>query len=246
MGVIIEFVGCSGAGKTTLERKVREEMCRLGIKVFSPLEFAAPKFLQGKVCHERSQNIVLEVGLLPYIREVRRHYKDFLFYTCRMLMKYADSPHYALRGFRGVWRRTASFVAARRKTPAGAVTLLDEGTIQIAHYLFGQVMKEPEHGDLELFWRLVPKPDLVIYLRTFRDVLALRVQERQDPPRRRLPKAHMLKFLQHAEESFEFLMKIAEDGNQWLTIDNNESGGSSSLPALMNMLETRLREGPKA
>ncbi len=242
MGVIVEFVGCSGAGKTTLERKVRGEMCRLGIKIFSPLEAATPRLLEGRVRHESFQNIVLEVGLLPYIREVRRHYKDFLFFACRMLMKYADSPYYALSGFRGVWRRTASFVAARHCAPDNAVTLLDEGTIHIAHYLFGQLRKEPEREDVALFWRLAPKPELIVYARTPLNVLARRAQERKDPPRRRLSQDDSLKFFQHADESFEFLRSFSGEGCQWITMSDKELNDSLCVLKLVDTVAAVLKQ----
>lgn len=217
-------------------------MRRRGIEVFFPLDAAATGWLKERVRPDSFQNIVLELGLLPYVRDVHRSHKDFLFFACRMLMKYADSPYRVLHGFRGVWRRTASFAAARRSAPDDAVTLLDEGTVHSAHYLFGQVKKEPEKRDLEMFWRLAPKPDLVVYLRASLDILALRMQARNDPPRRRLSTEDRFKFLHHAEESFVYMRTLSGKEDQWIIVDDESEHGEQAAPSLVDTVEAMLKK----
>ena len=82
--MIIEFIGSTGAGKTTL---ISEVQCRLAksAEVTTSFEFvAAPLGLRG-VTHPTARNLIQEVIGFPFVvRSLRRNVK-FIVFILRML-----------------------------------------------------------------------------------------------------------------------------------------------------------------
>ena len=83
---------------------------------------------------------------------------------------------------------------------------MDEGTIHSAHYALVHVKTPPRSEDIAEFCRLVPMPDLIIYVAASFETVLARTFARRDPPLRRRSREEIERFLYHAQIMFEQLM----------------------------------------
>jgi thymidylate kinase len=118
-----------------------------------------------------------------------------------------------------------------RRHRAEAVVLADEGTVLSAYYLF--VYNEATHSEAELerFARLVPLPDLIVYVKAPLGVLVDRAISRAD--RRRelasLSRSQVEHWIGRAVEVFDFLATTEPIAGRLLVVDNGDSAPADRI-----------------
>jgi hypothetical protein len=146
------------------------------------------------------------------------------------------SPFEKFKLARIVARNVGIFEIVRRKSSDRQVVLADEGTLQIAHYLFVHVSVEPNLSDLETFVRLVSLPEVAIYIEQPESVLISRTGIRGH---KRVPanaSALVTRFIKHGLAVFENLVKCPILEGRLLIVN----GGGSIKPALDYPVNSRL------
>src|SRR5439155_9928966 len=104
---------------------------------------------------------------------LRRH-REFLAFAMAVIRRDADRPATGLSAYRGVVRAVSAYrglhrklgvhAALAREAGHGPAVIVDEGTIHCAHYVLVHVNSAPRPQDIAAFCRLVPMPDLVVYV----------------------------------------------------------------------------------
>lgn len=176
--MIVEFIGSSGAGKTTLADMLRE---RIGSenRVLSSAEMYLNRPGRRWIGNPIAMNLVADAtSLLPLIRTWSRH-RDFVRFAFRRIQRHAPSAFAKYNYMRNVVRAVGIHELSRR-VGKGEMILADEGTVLTAYFLFVYSMASFTQDDLDEFAALVPLPERVVYVRAPVDVLVDRAMNRPD------------------------------------------------------------------
>lgn len=232
--MLIEVIGCTGAGKSTLCRRAVDRLRADG--------------LDARLLHTGAARFDL-VALPGFVALLGRR-PGLAAFAARVLLRDADSPLAALNLFRHFARKMGMAARlARRRAPGPLVW--EEGTLHAAHNLFVHVRRPPRRAEIERFARAVPKPDLVVYVRASVDTLLARTLARGHR-RAGASIARARAFTAHAWETFEIL--AATDGvrERVLAVDNDVDGegalarlGAELADRLAAALGARLARDPR-
>ena len=182
--MIVEFIGCAGAGKTSL----RNLICEQGIgdlDVVAMPDLLLRRALLRRVTHPTAVNVVQELGGLPFLLRGLPSERSFLAFARRTLWRHASSRFDKLNGMRGVTRKVGMFHLARTRA-RHSVVLSDEGTLLSSYNLFVPRKENFSQAELDRFAHLVPMPEHVVYVRASVESLVERARSRPDPRRQHL------------------------------------------------------------
>jgi hypothetical protein len=163
--MIVEFIGCSGAGKTALADAIE----RIGgpRPTISGTELIVDHPGLRWVSDPTAVNLVADVISFPLFLRALGREKDFVTFAFDRLQRDAPSLfaryNYMLNVVRKLGVNEMARRAAERKT-----VLIDEGVVLSAYQLFVYSDAPFGHLDLERSLGLVPLPDGCVYVQTGR------------------------------------------------------------------------------
>jgi thymidylate kinase len=215
--MIVEFIGCSGAGKTTLADAIeriggpRSTISGTGLIVDHP----GVRWIRDPT----AVNLVADViSFPPFLRALARQ-KDFVTFAFDRLQRHAPSPFARYNYMLNVVRKLGVNEIARRA--AGKTVLIDEGVVLSAYQLFVYSDAPFGHADLERFARSVPLPDRIVYVRAPIDLLVDRAMKRPDQRRELAGRSpdELRRSLERAIELFDGLAMTEPIRDRLLTVD---------------------------
>ena len=220
--MIVEFIGCAGAGKTTLRRIMCEDPSG-GNQLVTMPDLLLDRALLRWITHPTAVNVVQEVGGLPFFLRASPRERDFLALANRMLMQNAPSMFHKLNGMRGIVRKVGMFEFARSRA-SDRIVLSDEGTLLTAYNLFVMTNVAFAISDLEHFARLVPLPDLVVHVRAPVASLVKRAASRPDPRRQHLGRnaREVERDIRRTLDVFDLVVTTAPLSGRVLVVDNDD------------------------
>jgi len=216
--MIVEFIGCSGAGKTTLAAEIeriggpRPTISGTGLIVDHP----GVRWISDPT----AVNLVADViSFPPFLRALGRQ-KDFVTFAFDRLQRHAPSPFARYNYMLNVVRKLGVNEMARRAASRKTV-LIDEGVVLSAYQLFVYCDAPFGHADLERFARLVPLPDRIVYVRAPIDLLVDRAMTRLDRRRELAGRTldELRRSLERAIELFDGLAMTEPIRERLLTVD---------------------------
>jgi thymidylate kinase len=236
--MIVEFIGCDGAGKTTLSRM----LCERGIPGSNVV--AMPDLLRDRaglrrITHRTAINVVQDVGGFPFFATGYGRHREYVAFARRMLARHAPSAFDRLNGMRGIARRIGMYELATRRF-RDRVVLSDEGTVLSAYHLaLTDVALDP--SELEEFTRLVPCPDLIVYVTAPVASLVRRAVSR--PVRRRQhvgkDRAQMERTILRTAHVFDLVAAAPPLRDRVLVVENDD-GHPAQLEQLVEEIAARM------
>ncbi len=233
---MVEFTGCTGAGKTTISFRVIEKLQRLGVETVSvhPRMFVLGGRLSEGLTNETAQNIIMDLRALKRLFLSFNDHYELLRFSLKILRYHADSLTEALNLFRSVCRKTGIYHLLRSNKFRHKMIVVDEGSVHSIHNLFVHLNSVPNQGFLSEFSRLVQLPDLIVYVHSPLNVLLEQARNRKDPPRR-LTGTQLVKFVENARQVFEEFMSIDIIKERTLTVNYNKNN-SDLVDTLANQI----------
>lgn len=230
--MIVEFVGSTGAGKSTLIRAVRQRLQETAV-VTTPYELLASPIGLSHVQHTTARNLIQEILGLPFfLAGTIRHYA-FVAVALRLLARQASFSVYSLNNLRSLVRKVSAHDLAHRQNP-NRVILVDEGTILFAHNVFVYSDTSYQHRDIEALARWLPLPNLVIHVRAPIDSLIARSVQRLDPPREMRGKntVQIEQYVASAAALFDKLTALPRLRDRVLRVDNLDTAAGVNPDAV--------------
>ena len=217
--MIVEFIGSTGAGKTSLISRIHHRLAQTKA-VTTPFGLIAAPLGLSKVTHPTVQNLIQEVVSFPFfIRSLNRHGK-FLSHTIRTFSRNTKLSIHRINNLRSLERKLGMYELTQRHDN-GQIILVDEGPILAAHmFVFtGSIVTSTE---IAHFADLLPLPDLVVYIKAPVEVLVRRALQRPDPPREMGRKDPFMteKYVKGATAVFDQLMESERIKSRLLVVDN--------------------------
>ncbi|HET9908873.1 MAG TPA: hypothetical protein VFQ23_19640, partial [Anaerolineales bacterium] len=204
--MIVEFVGSTGAGKTSLISKIHHKLAQTATVTTQFDLIAAPLNLKS-VSHPTVQNLIQEVVAFPFFVASLNRHKKFLTHTIRTFSNNTKLSLYKINNLRSLERKIGLYEISQRYN-RDQIILVDEGPILAAH-MFVFTGSRVQDSDLATFAELLPLPDLVVYIKAPIEVLVRRALKRPDPPREMGSKDPVLteKYVRSATAVFDRLME---------------------------------------
>lgn len=240
--MIVEFIGCDGAGKTTLSQMLRERGI-VGSHVAAMPDLLLDRVGLRRITHPTAINVVQEVGGLPFLLRGHTRQREFVSFARRMLNRYAPSTYDRLNGMRGIVRRVGMYELARSRA-SNRVILSDEGTVLTA-YVFALTDVELDPSDVERFVWLVPRPDAIVYVKAPVASLVRRAMSR--PTRRRQhagkDQAHVERTIRRTVDVFDRVAEAVPLRDRVLVVENDD-GDPIRMRRLVEYIATELHVSP--
>lgn len=216
---VVEFAGPSGAGKTRLVQRLRmhsDARCPM----LHASDLIMDRLGRRHITNPKLMNVIADFTVLPsFLRGLDRH-GDFMRFAFERLHRYARSRFERYNYMREVVRDVGLQGFARRATPGTAV-VVDEGAVLTASHLFVYNDGPLASDALGDFARLVPLPDVVVYVRAPVEVLVDRAVRRPDRRRelRAADRREMERWAKRALEVFDRLTATARLREHVFTVD---------------------------
>jgi hypothetical protein len=224
----IELIGCTGAGKTRLARRILQASQEQGIDTLLGDDFVLQQVHLNWVKRRLARTLCVDLVSLLACLITWRNNVEFYRFALRFIWQLPAGVAWIekLNIARNVLKKIGIFEIVRRRGADRQIVLVDEGTLHTAHYLFVHVSVVPNTSELSTFVRLAPKPDVVFHVQQDEAVLIERTLVRGH---KRIPDGSQVmveRFIRRATDTFDNLVRqlavdgtlVAVDGKQDLFI----------------------------
>jgi hypothetical protein len=163
----IELFGCTSAGKSSLARHIVRSSRKLGMGAVMSEDFVLTQARLNWIRGRLARTLLVDLLSLAACLRVTGAEREFLRFAAQSVRRLpAAVPwHRRLNIARNVFKKTGIREIIRRHGSDRQLVVMDEGTLQTAHYLFVQLCAEPDPAQLREFLERVPLPDVPVYVR---------------------------------------------------------------------------------
>ena len=179
--MIVEFVGSTGAGKTTIASEVQRRLAR-SAPVVSAYDLAADLLGLGRATNPTLRNLTQDLVALPFFFRALVRHRAFVAFALRIVARQSGLSFLTLNYVRSIIRKVGIYEMSKRYG-RDRIVLVDEGTVSSVHLLFVFTRQLYSEDEIKEFAALVPLPGLVVYIKAPVDVLVQRALQRSDAPR---------------------------------------------------------------
>ena len=220
--MLIEIIGCTGAGKTTLIRRILHNCQKQGIDVSRGDDIVLKKFRLHWFKSQLPRALMVNVlALFACLITWRNNHKLYLFAT-RFLLKLPIARVEKIGVLRNVLKKIGIYEIIRSRDTDRRIILMDEGTLHIAHNLFvhDSIQVTTEH--LERFVKMIPFPDVFVYLRQPESLLIERTMKRGHKRISDRSYDNVVHFIKQAVTTFDKLVQYPEVENRLLLVNGGQ------------------------
>ena len=218
--VIVEFIGASGSGKTSLARDVARSLDESHDAVTAS-DLVLRRLHLARVAAPTARNVVADLSAILEMPRLNREQRVFLAYALRRLKRHRPKSLQTLNYVRSVVRRLGVDCIARRRG-RDMVVLADEGIVLVAYLLFVYGNTGYDEDDLTEFATIAPLPDRIVHVKAPLESLVQRTLSRLDPPQelRARDKKTVTRFLGSATDMFARLATTSQLRDRVLEVEN--------------------------
>ncbi len=226
----IELMGCTSAGKSTLFRGMLEACRSRGVDASLGDDFVLRQAGLGRLKSHLGRTLLVDLfsffGCLLAWRHNRRLY---LLIICILWHLPTTVGRFEkLNIARNTFKRIGIHEIVRRRASSTQCILLDEGTLHTAHHIFVHVSVEPDPRKLSAMVRLLPLPDVAVYVQQDEAVLMERTLLRGHKRISHGSYSNAERFVKHAVAVFEQIRQGPLLENKLLVVDSH---GEITVPS---------------
>lgn len=178
--MVVEFIGSTGAGKTTVLGSVERRLANRKPTITSADLVTGLLGLRG-VNHPTVRNLIQEVLGFPFLFSTLYQHWAFFVCTMKLLLRNARPDVTTISNLRSLERKLGVYTLVRL-IAGDRIILVDEGPVLAAH-MFIHGAGRPAAREIATFAETVPLPDAIVHVRAPVDTVVHRTLLRPDPPR---------------------------------------------------------------
>lgn len=237
--MIVEFIGSTGAGKTTLISKVHCRLAETG-RVTTSDDLATSLLGFKNVTNPTLQNLEQELLSFPFLISKFHKYHEYLCHTIKLFWRNSGFSMQTIHNLRSLERKIGMYEITKM-LGKDQVILVDEGPI-LALHMFVSAKNTYTPEEIARFIDLLPLPDLVVYIRTSVDTIIERTLQRPDPPREvdRKNPAQMQAYVKNAVAMFDQLTQAQNIHDRLLVVESLDIAGSGFDQVVDNVCQAIL------
>lgn len=218
----IELIGCTSAGKSTLARDICQVCHEQGLDILAGNDFILKQIKLNWIKNRLSRTFLVNLAaLLACLVTWQNNLKFYLFAT-QLLFQLPIPRLEKLYLLRNVLKKIGIYEIIRFRSTGQQVILVDEGVVQTVHNFFVHVSVQVEAEQLATFARLIPLPDVIVYLRQPEALLIDRTIKRGH---KRIPDrsySNVARFIKQAVAIFEQLVQNPAVQNKVLVVAGDQ------------------------
>lgn len=233
----IELIGCTSAGKSTLSRSILQACDEQGPGILLRDDFVLKQVRLNWIKSHLPRTLLVDLMALFACLVTWRNNRKFYFFATQLLFQLPVGPLEKLNLLRNVLKKIGIYEIIRFRSTDQQVILVDEGVLQAAHNLFVHLSVEVKTEELSTFARLIPLPDVIIYLRQPESLLIDRIMKRGH---KRIPDrsyGNVVRFVKRAVVTFDKLVQQPAVENRVLVVDGSQA-------AIMATNDARKQDDP--
>ena len=178
--VVVEFIGSTGAGKSTVIDKVYHRLKKTS-RVTTSIELATGMLGLRGLKNPTLQNLVMELISFPVFIFTLYKHNNFLRHTIKIFWRTTGFSIQTIHNLRSMVRKIGMYEISKFFGDYQFI-LVDEGPVLAAH-MFVPTENTYTSEEISRFTDLLPLPDLIIYIRASVGTIIERTLRRADPPR---------------------------------------------------------------
>ncbi len=225
--MIVEFVGCTGSGKTSLIRAVQTRLAK-DRQVSTAADLMLGLVGLQRLANPTSHNLAQEALGFPIFVGTLPRYRHFISYTVHLLSLKSGLSLTFFNNLRSLERKVGSYEISRRYR-RDWIILVDEGPMLAAH-MFTFDRRYLTDAEIAGFADLLPLPDLFVYVHVPLAILVQRTLARTDLPRelKKKDRAQIEEAIQRTIHLFDRLVNVKAIRARLLTVENADFGQQSA------------------
>ena len=221
--MIVEFIGSTGAGKTTLIAEVQRRLAKQAQAVTSS-DLALQALGLRRVANPTLRNLIQDLVGLPFFLGSLYRHRAFVVFALKALARHKSFTFFTVNYLRSIVRKIGMHEFAKRYSH-DRVVLVDEGPVLSAHLLFVFTSTIYSQEDIEQFASLVPLPELIVYINAPVDSLVQRSLRRNSAPKEMKAKDRkwIEQYIRRAAEMFDRLTVTKRIRDRVLIVANPDA-----------------------
>lgn len=217
----IEIIGATSAGKTTLAKKMVEAGINNGVNISLSDDFILEQLHLGWIKNGFIRRRLVEIVAFAYwFTRLARYLELYRFVVGEG--KYSPgSWFYKMNRIRNVIRKIGVYEYISRRSESQQVVLADnEGILQGAHNLFVHQVSQVDLKKIGQYVKLIPLPDIVIYLQQEESVLVSRTLKRGHARLAGSSPEKVVHFIRQAVTVFNEIVNIPKIHERLIIVDD--------------------------
>lgn len=232
--MIIEFTGCTSAGKSWVIERLVKIAAERDIRIISGYDFIVSRFGLS-IEQPRLKSVAVDFLLLPWFFIAFLRFRPLIGAASTYLFNKQERILLRLNIFRNLLKVLAIFLYIGPRVNRTDICILDEGTIHSLHNL----LVSHRHGIPTYFLEQVkhlPFYDKVIIVRAPSSLIAERALSRSDAPWADLEARHWKIVADRADELYDYLSATPALQNAIFSI-NNDGDAATIEQHLLDLLQ---------
>lgn len=241
--MIVELIGCAGAGKTTLRRMLCDRsVSRQPTVAMSDL--VIPRIARQRITNPTVLNLAQEIVALPSFVRAWRREQQYLALARELVTREGFPRYERVVAARGLERKIGMYHLARRRAHE-EVVIWDEGGLLSAYNLFIPGGYPLAAAEIERFAVHVPLPDRIVYVTAPTEQLVARALSRPDPRRQHVGRDEgaVARNIERTVELFDLLADSPPVAERTLVVAND--GPASSVSQIADSIVSWLESEPE-
>jgi hypothetical protein len=230
----IEFIGCTGTGKSTLVNRILQICHTEGIDAWLGEDFLLSRFHLGWVECFKVRATIVNLTALSVALANWGKYWQFYSFARRTTFSHQISWRQKIYLYRNVLKLIGIYEIAHSEAGSHQIILLDEGPLHSSNALFVHPATVPPTIELSEFMRVVPFPDAVVYLRNQKDTLIQRTLARGHKRIRNSTPHEVEQFIESAMAVFERLAQQHAVQDKLIIVNDHHINSPHSSSTVLN------------
>jgi hypothetical protein len=230
----IEFIGCTGTGKSTLVNRILQICHTEGIGAWLGEDFLLGQFHLGWVGSFKVRAVLVNLTALLVALVHLEKYRQFYSFARRITFSHQIPWRQKIYLYRNVLKLIGIYEIAHSEAGSHQIILLDEGPLHSCNALFAHPATVPPTIELSEFVQVVPFPDAVVYLRNQKDTLIQRTLARGHKRVRNSIPHEVEQFIESAMTIFERLAQQPAVQDKLFIVNDHHINFPPSSPTPLN------------